>query len=116
MLQKAGKRDCIVYLAYSTAGAGFTIALTLLDLFREAASSQCTYLQGIIAESLITMQSCLHLQDDVWMYETAITERNQLHQQVDYPTIAEESSLWIYLYITWNPQVQGMRGVSCYNT
>lgn len=55
----------MVYLACSTAGAGFTIALMLSDLFREAASSRCTHLQGIIAESLITMQSCLHFQDDV---------------------------------------------------
>lgn len=63
-LQKARKGDRMVYLACSTAGAGFTIALMLSDLFREA-GSQCTHLQGIIAESLITMQSCLHLQDNV---------------------------------------------------
>lgn len=64
-LQKAGKGGCMVYLACSTAGAGFTNALMLSDLFREAASSRCAHLQGIRAESLITMQSCLHLQDDV---------------------------------------------------
>lgn len=65
----------MVYLACSTVGADFTVALRLLDLFREAASFQYTHLQGIRADNLITMYSCLYHQDDVWMYETVITEK-----------------------------------------